>query len=454
MMTQPPYTTPALSPLDGRYAHLTAPLHALFSEEALLLRRAAVELAWLRHLALPAVAVAPLDGTARKALDALRLDENDAFAIKHLETQTRHDIKAIELHLGARLQAEEALRPLIPFLHLGCTSEDISNVAYALTWREALQQWLWPQLHAMIGTLRSMAHRDANLAMPGRTHGQLATPTTLGKEWANFCFRLERQEKRWHTLPILAKFNGAVGNHNALLAALPDRDWPAVTAAFLTSLDLEPNPYTTQIEPHDALVEHLACLRHTCTIGIGLCRDAWGYASLGYLGVAHRGQEIGSSTMPHKVNPIDLENAEGNFGLAAGLCAHMEDKLPITRYQRDLSDSTVLRNLGVVLGHWMVACQHLDQGLLRMVPHAEVMLATLQQHWELLAEAAQTICRTAGETGAYERFRLASQGQSLDEAGYHQIVVSLGLPEEITQRLLSLRPEHYLGCAATLARQV
>ena len=444
----------ALSPLDGRYAHLTAPLHELFCEEAMLLRRAEVELAWLRHLALPDVAVVPLGQDAQEALAALRLDDRDAMAIKELETQTRHDIKAIELHLGTRLQADEALRPLIPFLHLGCTSEDISNVAYALTWRKAQEHWLWPELDTMIATLRAMAHRDADLAMPGRTHGQLATPTTLGKEWANFCFRLERQKTRWHSLPNLAKFNGAVGNHNALHAALPDRDWPAVTAAFLASLGLEPNPYTTQIEPHDALVEHLACLRHTCAIAIGLCRDAWGYASLGYLGVAHRGQEIGSSTMPHKVNPIDFENAEGNFGLAAALSAHMEEKLPISRYQRDLSDSTVLRNLGVVLGHWMVACQHLNQGLLRLVPHGEVMLATLQQHWELLAEAAQTICRTAGETSAYERFRLASQGRFLNEADYRHIVASLALPQELTERLLNLRPESYLGCAAVLAALV
>lgn len=454
MTAQPPQTILALSPLDGRYAHLTAPLHALFSEEALLLRRAMVELAWLRHLALPSVAVVTLDDSARRALDNLHLDQRDAAAIKQLELQTRHDIKAIELHLGARLGDTAALRPLIPFLHLGCTSEDISNVAYALTWREAQEQCLWPELDAVIATLRAMAHRDCELAMPGHTHGQLATPTTLGKEWANFCFRLERQKTRWRSQPILAKFNGAVGNHSALHAALPDRDWPAVTAAFLTSLNLEPNPYTTQIEPHDNLVEHLACLRHTCAIGISLCRDAWGYASLGYLAVAHRGQEIGSSTMPHKVNPIDLENAEGNFGLAAGLCAHMEDKLPISRYQRDLSDSTVLRNLGVVLGHWMVACQHLNQGLLRLVPRPANMLAALQQHWELLAEAAQTLCRTAGKTAAYEHFRLASQGRSLSEEDYRRIVHSLDLPQEITERLLELRPEHYLGCAAALATLV
>jgi adenylosuccinate lyase len=460
MSASPSDSLPALdelSPVDGRYRAVTAPLRGLLSEAGLIRERIRVEAQWLLHLAaaVPQLPGAPLPATVRERAQRLALapESAAAAAVKAIEARINHDVKAVEYYVREQLAAAGASDATLELVHFGCTSEDINNLSYARL-LQAARAALLAVLEARTHELAQLAHRYADTAMPARTHGQPASPSTLGKELANFAARLRRAQRRWAAVTILGKWNGAVGNFNAQVATLPSVDWPAVAQAFVTSLALEYNPWTTQIEPHDWIGEYCDAVAAANVVCIGLCRDLWGYISLGYLRQRALPAEVGSSTMPHKVNPIDFENAEGNCGVANALLRHFADKLPLSRWQRDLTDSTVLRNCGVALGHTLIAWQALGRGLTNIEADPQRMAADLAVTWEVLGEAVQTMLRAAGVPGGYERLKEFSRGRVVDAPTLAAFIDSLPLAPAEKARLRSLRPADYTGLAAQLARSI
>ena len=448
----------ALSPLDGRYAAKVENLRPIFSEHGLMKRRVLVEVHWLLALAdAPDIAeVATFSRPAREALLAVAADfsEDDTARIKTIERTTNHDLKAVEYFIKERIAGHPELARAAEFVHFACTSEDINNLAYALMLRDARAEVLLPTLDAVIAKLRDMAHALAAQPMLSRTHGQTASPTTLGKEIGNVVARLDRQRRQIAAVELAAKINGAVGNYNAHVAAYPDVDWPAFSRRFVESLGLAWNAYTTQIDPHDGIAELGDAIRRANTILIDLARDIWGYISLGYFRQALKAGEVGSSTMPHKVNPIDFENAEGNFGIANALFAHFSEKLPISRWQRDLTDSTVLRALGTAFGHALVGIDALLRGLGKLSVNPERLAADLDASWEVLAEAVQTVMRRHGLPNPYEQLKALTRGQGINEKSMREFIASLDLPADARQRLLEMTPGSYIGLAASLARDI
>ena len=453
-------TTPltAVSPVDGRYAGRAARLRPVFSEYGLIRYRVAVEARWLLALAAEPgiVELEPVEGEPLALLQALAsgLALAQAERVKAIESETNHDVKAVEYFLKEQLAPADPGGRLREFFHFACTSEDINNLAYALMLRDARDSILGPEQKAMVARLVSLAEDHAALPMLSRTHGQAASPTTLGKEFANFAWRLGHLEQGFARVEILGKLNGAVGNYNAHLAAYPDVDWPHVSRRFVESLGLAWNPYTTQIEPHDWIAEYCHALERFNTALTDLCRDLWGYVSLGYFRQKLVAGEVGSSTMPHKVNPIDFENAEGNLGIANALLAHFAAKLPISRWQRDLTDSTVLRNIGVALAHSLIAYASVMKGLERVEPDAERLAQDLDQNWEVLGEAIQTAMRRHGLENPYEQLKALTRGRRVGATEIRAFIAGLGLPEEATRRLLELTPASYTGLAARLARDL
>jgi len=448
----------ALSPLDGRYAAALAPLRALLSESGLIRERIRVEALWFLALAdgAPALAGAKLSGAVRACARELATEPPAAAAeaVKTIERGINHDVKAVEYYIRERLSAAGAAAGTLELVHLGCTSEDINNLSYARLLRAARSELMLPALEAISTALASLAHEHAALPMLARTHGQPASPTTLGKELANVAARLFRVRRRLKAVAILGKWNGAVGNYNAHHAAIPELPWPALAREFVESQQLEFNAYTTQIEPHDWIGEYCDALAAANVILIDLCRDLWGYISLGYLRQRAVAGEVGSSTMPHKINPIDFENAEGNLGLANALLRHFADKLPISRWQRDLTDSTVLRNLGVALGHVLIATQALQRGLAKLAPDAARMARDLEENWEILGEAIQTVLRAEGIADGYERLKDFTRGQRIDAAALRAFIAGLPLSAAARERLGELTPAAYLGLAVQLAREL
>jgi len=448
----------AISPLDGRYAGKVESLRPIFSEFGLMHRRVRVEIAWLLALgAEPGIAeLPPFTAKASQRLEAIAGDFAlaDGQRIKAIEATTNHDVKAVEYFIKERIGEDADLARAREFVHFACTSEDINNLSYALMLRDAREQVLLPQLEAVIAALRDMAHHHAELPMLSRTHGQTASPTTLGKELANVAARLERQHKLLARVEIPAKINGAVGNFNAHVVSYPDVDWRAFSQRFVESLGLDWNPYTTQIEPHDGVAEYCDAVRRSNVILIDLARDIWGYISQGYFRQALKEGEVGSSTMPHKVNPIDFENAEGNFGVADALLGHFAEKLPISRWQRDLTDSTVLRGLGTAFGHTLVGLASLRKGLGKLQVNPDRMAADLDGAWEVLAEAVQTVMRRHGLPNPYEQLKALTRGQGITRESMREFIARLDLPEDDRQRLMELTPSRYTGLAAELARDL
>ena len=451
-------TLTALSPLDGRYADKVAPLRPIFSEFGLMHRRVQVEIEWLLALAaapdVPELApFAPAQINALRAL-ASGFGTAEGERVKAIEATTNHDVKAIEYFIKERMATDPALAGAREFVHFGCTSEDVNNLSYALMLRDARAEVLLPQLDAVIERLRDLAHANADVPMLARTHGQTASPTTLGKELANVVARLARQRAQLAGVEIQGKINGAVGNFNAHVIAYPELDWRAFAERFVRSLGLGCNAYTTQIEPHDGIAEYCDAVRRANTILIDLARDIWGYISLGYFGQTLKAGEVGSSTMPHKVNPIDFENAEGNFGLANALLGHFAEKLPISRWQRDLTDSTVLRALGVAFGHTLVALASLQKGLGKLTVHGERIATDLDASWEVLAEAVQTVMRRYGLPQPYEQLKALTRGHGISRESMRGFISGLDLPADAKQRLLQLTPAGYTGLASSLARDI
>ena len=449
----------ALSPLDGRYAAKVDALREQFSEFALIRQRMRVEVAWLLALAAePAITeVPPFSDDARATLDAVvsSFSVADAARVKTIERTTNHDVKAVEYWLKERLASSPEIVRVAEFVHFACTSEDINNLAYGIALEEARRNTMLPLLESVAADLRALAHAHADVPMLARTHGQPATPTTLGKEFANVYARLERQIAALARLPIKGKLNGAVGNYNAHAIAYPDVEWEKVAARTVASLGLEFNPYTTQIEPHDGIAEYCDALARANSILIDLDRDIWSYVSLGYFRQRMREGEVGSSTMPHKVNPIDFENSEGNLGFANALLRHLAEKLPISRWQRDLTDSTVLRNLGVALGHAMLGWTALRQGLAKLDVDENRIAADLDSNWEVLAEAIQTIMRRYGLPEPYEQLKALTRGKTgMTRESLRAFIAGLALPADAKSRLLALTPATYVGLAARLARRV
>ncbi len=447
----------AISPLDGRYRNQLEDLASLSGEFGLMRFRLLVEIRWLKTLSnMPAVTHLPaLDEAQNHYLEDLivQFDLTQAEEIKKFERTTNHDVKAIEYYLHYKLKQNPDLAKFIPFVHFGCTSEDINNLAYGLMLDQIRITILLPKMQEIIKTLSHLTQEYADLPMLARTHGQPASPTTLGKELTNIAARLLRQLQSWQQLPILGKFNGAVGNFNAHVAACPEVDWLAVSENFITGLGLTPNLYTTQIEPHDYLAEILQGLIRFNTILIALNRDIWGYISLGYFGQKKVETEIGSSTMPHKINPIDFENSEGNLGLANALAGHLAEKLPISRWQRDLTDSTVMRNLGLVLGYSLLAYQSLLKGLKKLTVNSNKIKEDLDSHWEVLAEAIQTVLRRQGAVDAYEQLKSLTRGKNIDQKILHDFIEQLSLPEKTKRELQALTPARYTGHATRLVKE-
>ncbi|MEX1993414.1 MAG: adenylosuccinate lyase [Steroidobacteraceae bacterium] len=446
----------ALSPLDGRYASQCADLAALFSEAALIGQRVRVEAAWFSQLAnsgrFAALAGLASGPAARLAALSHGLDLAAVQRVKALERETNHDVKAVEYFVREQLAAAGASAAQLEFVHFGCTSEDVNNLSYALMLVEARQSVLLPAIEQVTEGVAALAARDAGLAMLSRTHGQPASPTTLGKEAANYVARLRRASHALLRVEALGKWNGAVGNFNAHVAAAPAVDWRAESRALVMGFGLTPNEYTTQIEPHDWIAEYCDALARANTILIDLCRDLWAYISIGYFIQRPVAGETGSSTMPHKVNPIAFENAEGNAGLANAMLRHFAEKLPLSRWQRDLTDSTVMRNLGVALGHATIAWRSALTGLARIEPDATRIAADLDAHWEVLGEAIQTVLRVHGVADAYEKLKAFTRGRDVGAAELRAFVAGLGLPDEARRRLEQLTPSAYTGLAATLAR--
>jgi adenylosuccinate lyase len=453
-----PSSLTAISPIDGRYAGKCADLRPVFSEYGLIRQRVRVEALWLKALAKePAVVeLKGLPADSLAALDAIAdsFTEADAARIKDIERTTNHDVKAVEYFVKSRLEGHAAWQPHREFVHFACTSEDINNLSYALMLDEARRLVLLPELDQLVASLRTLAHAQAGTPMMSRTHGQPATPTTLGKELANVVHRLERQRALLAAVAIDGKINGAVGNYNAHVSAYPDVDWLSLSRRFVESLGLSWNAYTTQIEPHDWIAEYCDALARIDTILIDLCRDVWGYISIGYFKQRAVAGEVGSSTMPHKINPIDFENAEGNLGLANALLRFFAEKLPISRWQRDLTDSTVLRNIGVAVSHAVVGWRAIAKGLRRVDVDAARLAQDLAQNLELLAEPIQTVMRRHGVENAYEQLKTLTRGQRLDATTLKAFIAGLALPDEARSALLALTPATYTGLAEQLARDI
>ncbi|HET7096823.1 MAG TPA: adenylosuccinate lyase [Casimicrobiaceae bacterium] len=449
----------ALSPLDGRYASKVAPLAEHFSEFGLIRARVRVEIAWLIALSEePAIAeVAPFGAQTRAALDeaSTSFSTADAARVKAIERTTNHDVKAVEYWLRERFASVPEIARIAEFIHFGCTSEDINNLAHGITLAEARRDILVPALRDIAAALRALAHAHAALPMLARTHGQPATPTTLGKEMANVYARLERQIAAIERVPLKGKANGAVGNYNAHVAAYADVDWERFAARFVAGLGLEFNPFTTQIEPHDYMAELFDAIARANTVLIDLDRDVWGYVSIGYFRQKMKEGEVGSSTMPHKVNPIDFENSEGNLGVANALLRHFAEKLPISRWQRDLTDSTVLRNMGVALGYALLGWLSAAQGLAKLAVDEARIAADLDASWEVLAEPIQTVMRRYGVPNSYERLKALTRGVTgITRESLHAFIDGLPIPEEARTRLKRLTPAGYVGLAADLAKRV
>jgi len=450
-------TVSALSPLDGRYASRLSALRPLMSEQGYMHRRVQVEVAWFIALSdCGFVEFKPLTGGARKYLLGLvsHFSEADALAIKEIEKVTNHDVKAVEYWIKSKFEARPELLSAAEFVHFACTSEDINNLSYALMLSEAYTCVLAPRTWDVVTRLHAMAHEYAALPMLSRTHGQTASPTTVGKEIANVVARLHRQVAVMHGIEFPGKINGAVGNYNAHVVAYPEVDWPSLAQRFVESLGLDFNAYTTQIEPHDGIAELCDAQRRINTILVDLCRDVWGYISLGYFKQSVKAGEVGSSTMPHKVNPIDFENAEGNFGLANALLGHFSEKLPISRWQRDLTDSTVLRALGTAFGHTIVALSSLERGLGKLSANPERLAADLDAAWEVLAEPVQTVMRRYGLPNPYEQLKALTRGQGMNAESMRAFISGLDLPADAKARLLALTPGGYSGLAERLARDI
>ena len=451
-------TLTAVSPLDGRYGDKTVDLRPIFSEYGLMRHRVLVEVRWLQALSRSdAIAeVPPLSHHADPLLENIAANFNleDAQRIKNIERTTNHDVKAVEYFLKEKVAGNNELEAISEFTHFACTSEDINNLAYALMLREARTQIIVPLMDETIAAATRLAHAYADQAMLTRTHGQPASPSTLGKEIANTVHRLRRQREQLLGVPLLGKINGAVGNYNAHLAAYPAVDWEAVARDFVTALGLEWNPYTTQIEPHDYIAEYFDAVSRFNTVLLDFCRDVWGYISIGYFKQKAVANEVGSSTMPHKVNPIDFENAEGNLGLANALFNHLATKLPVSRWQRDLTDSTVLRNLGVGIGHSTLAYRSALKGISKLEADPARMAADLNACWEVLAEAVQTVMRRYGIESPYEKLKALTRGHAITKEKLHEFIQDLDIPSTEKQRLLSLSPADYTGNASDQARRV
>jgi adenylosuccinate lyase len=454
-------TISALSPLDGRYAGRLAPLRPLMSEQGYMHKRVQVEVCWFIALSDAGFAeFKPLSPGARTYLLGLvkNFSEADALAIKDIEKTTNHDVKAVEYWIKSKFEARPELRSASEFVHFACTSEDINNTSHALQLKGAREHVLLPALDTVLSKMRELAHAHAAVPMLSRTHGQTASPTTVGKEIANVVVRLAAAREKIAAVKLMAKMNGAVGNYNAHLAAWPEFDWESfsrkvVEVAEPLGLGLTFQPYSIQIEPHDYMAELFDAIARTNTILIDWSRDIWGYISVGYFKQKLREGEIGSSTMPHKVNPIDFENAEGNLGLANALLRHLSEKLPISRWQRDLTDSTVLRNMGVALGYTALAYSALSVGLGKLELNEEALHADLDAAWEVLAEPIQTVMRRYGVQGAYEKLKEVTRGKTVAAADLHALIRSLEIPEAEKDRLLAMTPASYTGKAAELARR-
>ena len=448
----------ALSPLDGRYASKVAALRPLLSEYGLMHRRVQVEVEWfiaLSDAGLPEFA--PLSDAARSHLRGLvsRFSETDAQAIKDIEKTTNHDVKAVEYWIKQRFAGHAELDKAGEFVHFACTSEDINNTSHGLMLKAAREQVVLPAIDGLIGTLSGMAHQFAAIPMLSRTHGQTASPTTVGKEIANVVARLATARERIAEVKLLAKMNGAVGNYNAHLSAYPEKDWEAFSQSVIENqLGLTFNPYTIQIEPHDYMAELFDAVTRTNTILIDWSRDVWGYISLGYFKQRTKEGEIGSSTMPHKVNPIDFENAEGNLGLANAVLTHLSQKLPISRWQRDLTDSTVLRNMGVGLGYALLAYDSLARGLGKLEVNPQALADDLDSAWEVLAEPIQTVMRRHALPNPYERLKELTRGKAITKESIQAFVQTLELPEDDKARLLAMTPGNYIGKAVALAERI
>ncbi len=446
----------ALSPVDGRYRAATEGLAQLLSESGLVRERIRVEALWLLQLgeSLPALPAARYSPALRTRMQALADDPgtDSAVTVKAIEKRINHDVKAVEYFVRDALAEAGATPAQLELVHFGCTSEDINNISYARLLARARQEQLLPALDGLIEVLAGFARTHADLPMLARTHGQTASPTTLGKEFANIRARFERARARLQRVEVLGKWNGAVGNFNAHQIALPDADWIGISQQFVERCGLAWNPHTTQIEPHDWIGEYCDALAAINVIGIDMCRDIWGYISLGYLRQRAVAGEVGSSTMPHKVNPIDFENAEGNLGVANALLRHFAEKLPVSRWQRDLTDSTVLRNLGVALGHCLIAWRAALRGLGKIAPNPALLAADLDEAWEVLAEAVQTVLRAEGIPNGYELLKEHSRGKPLTRELLAELVTSLSLPAARRDALLALTPAAYVGLASKLAR--
>ena len=448
----------AISPIDGRYAEKTVKLRSIFSEYGLMRYRILAEVRWLAALAAhPGVPEVPaLSASSHDKLERIvanfTLDE--AQRVKAIEDTTNHDVKAVEYYLKERISSHPDLAGIKEFIHFACTSEDVNNLSHALMLKDAREQVLLPQIDQLIGSIATLARTYAEQPMLARTHGQPASPTTLGKEMAVFVQRLRRQREQFAAVPILGKMNGAVGNWNAHYAAYPDVDWPALSRQFLDQLGIEQSPATTQIEPHDYIAEYFHALSRLNTILIGFCRDIWAYVSVGSFKQRTVAGEVGSSTMPHKVNPIDFENAEGNLGIANAILQHLAEKLPISRLQRDLTDSTVLRNLGVGAAHALIAYQSAVKGIGKLEADSWRMAKDLDQNWEVLGEAIQTVMRRYGLPEPYEQLKRLTRGQKVGREAIQEFVNGLELPDAEKQRLLEMTPGSYTGNAQQQAKMV
>ena len=452
-------TLTAISPIDGRYQSKTQSLAQFFSEYALIKYRVIVEIEWLKSLS-ESKDLKEIQGISKSSVNKLNsLVQNfsldDALAVKKIEETTNHDVKAVEYWLRQVLKADEDVNPITPFIHFACTSEDINNLSYTLMLKGARDQVLIPKIDTIISNLADLSLKYAKIPMLSRTHGQPASPTTLGKELANTVYRLERQMASLARTTLQGKMNGAVGNFNAHLSAYPNYDWEAHSNNVIQGLGLDPIPYTTQIEPHDGIAEVFDCLMRINTILIDLNRDLWGYISIGYFKQKVKAGEIGSSTMPHKVNPIDFENSEGNLGLSNAVLNHLSRKLPISRWQRDLTDSTVLRNMGVGLGYALLAYDSCLKGLSKLDINLNKLNEDLEQCWDVLAEPVQTVMKKYGIENAYEQLKDLTRGQGgITKSGLHNFIVTLNIPDDAKQRLLNLTPQSYTGIAQQLAQKI
>jgi len=451
-------TLNAISSVDGRYHSKTTSLQPYFSEFGLIRYRVIVEIRWLQRLAAnPAIGeVPPLSSSASAFLDQLihDFDESQAAIVKEKEAVTNHDVKAVEYYLKGKLAENQELAGIMEFVHFACTSEDINNLSYALMLKESMEAIVAPMMNEVLQAIRGKAHNYADAPLLSRTHGQTATPSTMGKEFANVAARLQRQINQVKAVEFLGKINGAVGNYNAHISAYPEVDWEDNAKTFVTELGLTWNPYTTQIEPHDFIAEYFDAICRFNTILIDFDRDVWGYISQGYFRQKTIAGEVGSSTMPHKVNPIDFENSEGNLGVANALMLHLSQKLPVSRWQRDLTDSTVLRTIGVGLAHSLIAYQASLKGIGKLLINEEQLLADLDSSWEVLAEPIQTVMRRYGIEEPYEKLKALTRGQAITSETLSTFLDTLELPDEAREALKQLRPETYIGNAADQARKI